>query len=93
MSTSKNMGKLFSALVLGGSMMAQADDSGLKIEEVQEVEAICQVAMTKTTYQMNFESKQETTCLDQKTDEEVLKIVNDAKEESCISPFCGCWLG
>ncbi len=33
------------------------------------------------------------TCLDGKSDEEVMKIINDAKNQTCASPFCGCWLG
>ena len=33
------------------------------------------------------------TCLDGKSDEEIMKIINDAKNQTCASPFCGCWLG
>ena len=33
------------------------------------------------------------TCLDEKSDEEILKIIQDAKSQTCNSPFCGCWLG
>ena len=34
-----------------------------------------------------------TTCLDEKTDEEILKIIKEAQKNTCSSPFCGCWLG
>ena len=34
-----------------------------------------------------------TTCLDGKNDEEIMKLINDAKKQTCSSPFCGCWLG
>jgi hypothetical protein len=33
------------------------------------------------------------TCLDDKPDEEILKIIKEAKTQTCNSPFCGCWLG
>lgn len=87
------MGKLFSALVLGGSMIAHADDNSTQVEETQVVEKYCQVAMVKTKFQMKGDPEITTICLDQQTDEEILNTINDAKEESCISPFCGCWLG
>ena len=33
------------------------------------------------------------TCLDEITVEEILKIIQDAKAQTCKTPFCGCWLG
>lgn len=33
------------------------------------------------------------TCLDDKNDEEILKIIKEAKTQTCKTPFCGCWLG
>ena len=33
------------------------------------------------------------TCLDEKSEEEILKIINAAKKQTCETPFCGCWLG
>ena len=33
------------------------------------------------------------TCLDDKDDEEILKIIKEAKTKTCSTPFCGCWLG
>ena len=33
------------------------------------------------------------TCLDGKTQAEILKVIDDAKKQTCGSPFCGCWLG
>lgn len=33
------------------------------------------------------------TCLDGKTEAEILKVIDDAKKQTCGSPFCGCWLG
>ena len=33
------------------------------------------------------------TCLDDKSDAEILKVIHEAKKQTCMSPFCGCWLG
>ena len=95
----KNASQLFSVLVLGGAVMASASDQLVdEIGKGQEVEPICQVSMVQKDYNGNFGGQKEdlvvkTVCLDGKSDEEVLEIVNDAKEQSCFSPFCGCWLG
>ena len=50
--------------------------------------------LTFTLYKYDRESAEPVhTCLDNKTDEEILKVIGEAKKQTCMSPFCGCWLG
>ena len=58
----------------------------------EPVNKFCQIALTLNKYDRNSVQKV-TTCLDGKTNAEILKTVEDAKKETCRSPFCGCWLG
>jgi len=58
----------------------------------QPVNKFCQIALTLNQYDRKSVQKV-TTCLDGKTNAEILKAVEDAKKETCRSPFCGCWLG
>ena len=64
-----------------------------KTETVQkEEDPICQLGFTLTTYDRERVIPTKT-CLDGKSDEEILKIINEAKKKTCQPPFCGCWLG
>ena len=55
---------------------------------------ICQIDFTLHTYNRDGVSEsQKTTCLDDKSDAEILSIIKEAKKQTCDSPFCGCWLG
>ena len=56
------------------------------------VNKYCQIELTLNRYDRNSVQKV-TTCLDGKTNAEILKTVEEAKNETCQSPFCGCWLG
>jgi len=86
----KNIGKLFSVLVVGGALMAQAgqdtelsptaDEVSCKIEVHQNYDSFGQVETIVT-------------CLDEKSDEEALQVIKEARKNDCASPFCGCWLG
>ena len=33
------------------------------------------------------------TCLDNKSEAEIITLIKEAKQQTCHSPFCGCWLG
>ena len=52
----------------------------------------CQLEFTLHRYEQRRPIT-EITCLDGKSDAEILKIVKEAKTHTCQSPFCGCWLG
>jgi len=56
----------------------------------------CQLEFTHIQYNGEGRTLTKTltkTCLDEKKDEEILKIIKDAQKNTCMSPFCGCWLG
>lgn len=53
----------------------------------------CQLEFTLYKYKKNDEIEAVKTCIDDKSDEEILKIIKEAKKETCRTPFCGCWLG
>ena len=47
-----------------------------------------------TFYEYHRDGSEETvTCLDDKSEAEILKIITEAKKSMCKSAFCGCWLG
>ena len=52
----------------------------------------CQLEITLHRYEKR-QPITEITCLDDKSDAEILKIVKEAKTHVCQSFFCGCWLG
>ena len=62
------------------------------VSEETPKEEFCQLEFTHIQYSRDGETETKT-CLDGKTDEDILKIINEAKKNTCNSPFCGCWLG
>ena len=61
-----------------------------------EENEFCQLEFTHIQYQGEGIDQSKTltkTCLDEKKDEEILKIIKEAQKNTCMSPFCGCWLG
>ena len=52
----------------------------------------CQLEFTFNKYSRDGVNSSRT-CLDGKKDAEILKIIEEAKTQTCQSPFCGCWLG
>ena len=67
--------------------------SKLSPPEAQRVEH-CQLDFTLYTYDREgIVESQQSTCLDNKSDAEILSIIKKAKEQTCNTPFCGCWLG
>ena len=56
--------------------------------------AHCQMEFSLSKYDSEgVRMSTDTVCLDEKTDEEILTVIKEAREETCASPFCGCWLG
>jgi hypothetical protein len=56
--------------------------------------ALCQIMFSLSRYDRDgVREHTDTVCLDEKTDEEILTVIREAREETCQSPFCGCWLG
>ena len=106
MSNGSSISKMFGALVLGGGMLvtttslatppgdSPADtpaDSKRESKKKKDNE-FCQLEFT--LYEYDRDGAVETkTCLDEKSDKEILEIINKAKKKTCASPFCGCWLG
>ncbi|MEM7646362.1 MAG: hypothetical protein AAF203_05590 [Pseudomonadota bacterium] len=85
----KNMAKLFGVLVLGGSMIAGAEDN---IVPDGNAEAHCQVKLVVQKENNQGFLPKETTCLDEKSDEEVLEIVAEGKEPAETGgPICTTW--
>ena len=61
-----------------------------------EENEFCQLEFTHIQYTGEGRTSKKTltkTCLDEKKDEEILKIIKEAQKNTCMSPFCGCWLG
>ena len=52
----------------------------------------CQLEFTLNKYSQGG-VKHIKTCFDGKSDAEILKMIEEAKKQTCRSPFCGCWLG
>ena len=105
MSNGSSISKMFGALVLGGGMLvtttslatppgdSPADTpADSKRESKKKDNEFCQLEFT--LYEYDRDGAVETkTCLDEKSDKEILEIINKAKKKTCASPFCGCWLG
>ena len=55
---------------------------------------LCQIEFGLNRYNRDgiLESA-ERSCLDEKSDEEILTIIKEARKQTCETPFCGCWLG
>ena len=94
----KNISKLFGVLVLGGAMMANGSDKPVDPDPISPAPA-CALKIVETAEFFNPVDPSNPdvlvneTCIDGKSDEEILKIVKEAREPSCMSPFCNCWLG
>ena len=64
------------------------------LTEPQARPSVTNCQMEFTLYKYDRESIEPVhTCLDEKTNEEILKIIEESKKQTCMSPFCGCWLG
>ncbi len=91
MKINKNkISKLFGVLVVGGAMIAYANDPA-----PTEKEEDCELEVTLNNA-YDFERmvpKKYTTCIDDKSDEEILSIIKEKKKAACYTPHCGCWLG
>ena len=55
-------------------------------------ERYCQLEVTQYKYDRDSVERVQV-CVDEKSDEEILKLIKEAKKQACMSPFCGCWLG
>ena len=56
--------------------------------------AHCQMEFSLSAYDRDgIRESTNTICLDEKTDEEILTVIKEARKETCQTPFCGCWLG
>ena len=54
----------------------------------------CQLELSMNAYDSNgVRESTNTRCLDEKTDEEIRAVIQEARNETCETPFCGCWLG
>ena len=62
-------------------------------QRIQRPKNDCQLEFTHYKYKRDDKIESVSTCLDEKNDEEILKIIKEAKKQTCRSPFCGCWLG
>ena len=65
-------------------------------DKKNEENEFCQLEFTHIQYDGEGRTQTKTltkTCLDEKKDEEILKIIKEAQKNTCMSPFCGCWLG
>ena len=87
-----NIGKMFGVLVIGGSMMAQANELGNTEKPLEEPHCQLETVLKKYNLSGNLASSK-ITCIDSKSDEEIAQIIKENRGETCISPFCGCWLG
>ena len=66
--------------------------SGTNTPKEHKTREFCQVELTLNKYDRSGVTPIKT-CLDGKSSEEILKLVEKAKKQTCQSPFCGCWLG
>ena len=88
MKKSNSIEKLFSVLVMGGVLMAGSSVIA------DETEKHCQQELVLRKYTpLGDVLSSKATCLDGKSDDEVLTLLAKNKEDTCLSPFCGCWLG
>ena len=88
-----NVSKLFAVMVLGGALQVNAQDLDQSDQtDVSEPDEICQISMQLKHYDFHNE-RTEKTCLDGKTDVEVIQKLKEYQGQTCITPFCGCWLG
>jgi hypothetical protein len=54
----------------------------------------CQLEITLHQYDSKGHSQTQTkTCLDNKSETEIIKFIKTSREKTCQTPFCGCWLG
>lgn len=105
--TTSKATRMFSALVLGGGMIldpaaaaGKSKPNGLEVEPSQAQElnkkqgdyAYCQLEFTLNKYAREGVDH-EVTCLDELSEAEIKKVIDNAREQTCNSAFCGCWLG
>ncbi len=91
MNIKKNVSKMFNVLVVGGALMASDSISASE-------KSHCKLELKNTEQIFN-----RITCLDDfdknLTLNEILEETKDhieppnQNEDTCFSPFCGCWLG
>ena len=93
MDMKNNINKLFTVLVVGGTIMAQANANEVRENTPTEPQELCQIELTLNKYRMGAEPKKETVCVDKKSDGEVLDKLDKFRDQTCLTPFCGCWLG
>lgn len=55
--------------------------------------AYCQIELTLHKYKRDGVVESVKSCMDGKTNAEVLEALEAAKKQTCGTPFCGCWLG
>lgn len=90
---SNKIAKMFSVLVIGGSMMAHASESFDSVETSEE-NSHCQLEVALNKYDTGGNlALRNTTCIDSMNSEEILKVIEEGRKDSCLTPFCGCWLG
>lgn len=91
MTRQKNMAALFSVIVVGGIDLAHGEDQ----QENQLSEpSTCHIEIVKHNYGIGgVITGSEHTCIDGKTIEEINEIIEEAKEDTCATPYCRCWLG
>ena len=53
----------------------------------------CQVELVFHEYTREGDDRPQPTCLDKKSKEEIIELIEKAQAKACMSPFCGCWLG
>ncbi|MEC7987323.1 MAG: hypothetical protein VX278_19285 [Myxococcota bacterium] len=61
-------------------------------EQPHPTDTHCQLSFTLYKYSRDGVDPVHT-CLDDKSDKEILKVIEEAKKQTCASAFCGCWLG
>ena len=100
--------KMFSALVIGGGLLVEPSaanennpvsnmDRPLAESEVPwntSADPHCQLEFALQKFDREGDRyEKDVTCLDKLSDDEILKVIKESRSETCMSPFCGCWLG
>lgn len=86
--------KLFGVLVLGGAMIASAEEPRA-LQNGDGENLPCHLAVSSTKYWPGGAScpeKTDTVCIDRMSDQEILEVVQKAREENPLGG-CGCWNG
>ena len=65
-----------------------------KVRVIDHNEPHCQIEVTLHKYNDKGHSQTQTkTCLDQKSEREIIEFIKESRKKTCQTPFCGCWLG